>query len=282
MVSSMGFYQPFAPTSFPPPPFSQQGIPPPPPHYQINFPPPPPGFPGVPFPPQGFPPFDSMAPLPPPPPGGPSPAVMPMLPPPPPGIYETALPPPPPGFPANMQMQQTLPPPPPGFFPRRSQTAAAMQDPLSSLPHQTFLAHRASGQTGPSSQPTLQSHPSLPSKPAPPAPPAIGSAAAAAATISAEPQLRDFKKEATAFVPASMRRKKGTGAGDADIAMPAALNAAPGAGPVEGAARPDLMSTLNAQFGAPPLAGKEKGKPKPKDDYANFVEEMGDLLGSGA
>lgn len=115
----------------------------------------------------------------------------------------------------------------------------------------------------------------MPSKPGPPPAATAGSAAAAAATISAAPELRDFKKEATAFMPASMRRKKG--AEGARGAPP--VNAAPGAVPMEGSPRPDLLGTLKDQLGmaqTPVVQEKVKGK---KDDYAKFVDEMGDLLG---
>ncbi|TEB05178.1 hypothetical protein FA13DRAFT_1769087 [Coprinellus micaceus] len=106
-----------------------------------------------------------------------------------------------------------------GFFPRRSQSAGSMQDPLSKRPNPTLrflLNPRAT--------------------------------AALNATVEAAPELRDFKKEATAFVPAAVKRKKA------------------GTGPVEsnvdsGSRRPDLQES------------------KPKDDYAKFVEEMGDILG---
>jgi hypothetical protein len=92
----------------------------------------------------------------------------------------------------------------------------------------------------------------------------------ATATVSAEPELRDFKKESTAFMPASMRKKKGAAA-----AVPgggAKVNAAPavGGGETVREERPDLVSTLKGQFG---------DVPKPKGDYEKFVEEMGDVIG---
>ncbi|KAK0505774.1 WW domain binding protein 11-domain-containing protein [Armillaria luteobubalina] len=200
------------------------------------MPPPPPMFlstPFPPFPPTGFPGY--------------------MVPP--------GIPPPPPNFP--------MPPPPPGFFPRRQQSTAALQDPLSSIPHQTFQGHRA--------QVLATPHPSLPPKPRPEASPS--------AIISAEPQLRDLKKEATSFVPTSLKRKKA-----ASASASGRINAAPGVGDaVEGevSARPDLLSALKGQFGSapmnnPPAAPSSKGKStasKTKDDYEKFVEEMGDILG---
>jgi hypothetical protein len=143
-----------------------------------------------------------------------------------------------------------------------------MQDPLSSVPHKTFQAHKATQQAS-------KPHPSLPAKPA-------AATAALNATVEAAPELRDFKKEATAFVPAAVKRKKaGTGVGHTP-----AINAAPSVGdagvekPAEsnvdsGSRRPDLVSTLMNQFPMP----LSKQESKPKDDYAKFVEEMGDILG---
>lgn len=159
-----------------------------------------------------------------------------------------------------------------------------MQDPLSTVPHQTFQAHRASQLAPP--------HPSLPANPiktssssANPSLPAKPTAAAelAAATVFAAPELRDLKKEATSFVPSAVKRKKVTTT-DATSKLNAApvLNSpAPSAGDdvktdeVE-LARPDLVSALKMQFGAVPVPQATKSK----SDYDKFVEEMGDILGT--
>ncbi|KAF7793448.1 hypothetical protein EIP86_004560 [Pleurotus ostreatoroseus] len=230
----------------------------------IPPPPPPAGFPGVipslpPLPPAGF-----SAPIPPPPVGFPPFPPSPGFP----GAMGNWMPPPPPGFIA--QVMPPMPPPPPGFFPRRSQSQASKQDPLSSIPHQTYQAHQAAKSTTPA-------HPSLPPKPS--AAVTSGSApVSAAAVVSAEPELRDFKKEATAFVPASLKRKKAvTGAG-------AKVNAAPtvesGDEPGPAAApRPDLLSTIRSQFGTKESAKDAAQDPKPKDDYTKFLDEMSDILG---
>ena len=120
----------------------------------------------------------------------------------------------------------------------------------------------------------------------------------AAATISAEPELRDFKKEATAFVPAALKRKRG--------AVPGAsgrINAAPNVsvGTEVGqdnseavvAPRPDLMDALKQKIGPLANASANVGPPeselatprtkakteKSMDDYERFRAEMGDLLG---
>ncbi|KAF8921873.1 WW domain binding protein 11-domain-containing protein [Mucidula mucida] len=177
----------------------------------------------------------------------------------------------PPNFMTNM------PQPPPGFFPRGTLTPGTMQDPLSSIPYQTFQGHR--------SQPPPPPHSSLPPKPQfNPA-----SSQAVAATVSAEPELRNLKKEATSFVPASLKRRKaGTG-----VVGSSRINAAPGVLDEDDAAehptRPDLLSVLKDQFGPAPSVPSTSGpvsvKPKTdvdnsKDDYAKFVEEMGDILGN--
>jgi len=194
-------------------------------------------------------------------------------------------PPPPPGF-----AQQHFPPPPPGFFPRRSQSASSVQDPLSSIPHQTFQAHRAT-------RTALPTHPSLPPPPSGSSGAVgAGTAATAAATVEAAPQLRDFKKESTAFVPATLKRKR-PAAADASSKK---INAAPSVGaPSDSAeggsdaapARPDLLSAVKGQLGsAASTAGvvakadatSKDSRPKPKDDYEKFLEEMGDILGPAA
>ena len=233
----------------------------------------PPPFPlmGVPLPPSVL----GTAPLPPPLPSGLPPlsgfsGAMPLPPPPPPPSVA------PPGFPhafPNFPPTVIPGPPPPGFFPRQ-QSASSMHDPLASVPHTTYQAHQAN-------RSSLPSHPSLPEKPV--------AAITAAATISAEPQLRDLKKEATAFVPPTLKRKRPTAPG----ASSAKINAAPTLTDDQDAteptlARPDLLSTLRDQFGAPPVVKADTSKnipPSPakkNDDYNKFLEEMDDILGAGS
>ncbi|KAH7914739.1 WW domain binding protein 11-domain-containing protein [Hygrophoropsis aurantiaca] len=235
----------------------------------VNLPPPPPGFPNpsIPLPPKP----QFLNTLPPPPPG------FPVKPPPLSGFPVQGFPP----FPPTGFMQHPLPPPPPGFAPR-IQSASAIQDPLSALPHQTYQAHHASHI--PNASVTL------------PPKPVAGNlqptgAPSAAATVSAAPQLRDLKKEATAFIPTSLKRKK--------VAAPAvstSVNAAPSLGDsssqaerVIASSKPDLLSVLKGQFGAvpvPPPASSsgnnlDRGESVPnksKDDYQKFMEEMGDVL----
>lgn len=191
-------------------------------------------------------------------------------------------PPPPPGFHGGIYTSPPgiipPPPPPPGFFPRRIQSAAAIQDPLSSIPHQTYQAHRAS-QLPPG-------HPSLPQRPSSGVLGTVPARTAhTGAIISAEPELRDLKKEATTFVPASLKRKRASG-----VPSSSKVNAAPsvnvGLEATSPQARPDLVGVLKSQLGsvtAPPsnspAPDKESPIVKEKDDYQKFVDEMNDLLG---
>ena len=151
-----------------------------------------------------------------------------------------------------------------------------MQDPLSSVPHESFQDYRA----------RRLAHASLPQNPTLATNADASSVSTAAATVSAGPQLRDLKKEATAFIPTALRKKRaGTVSGPAPK-----VNAAPSIGPdtgnsepMAGLERPDLLGMLKHQFG--PSSGTSgstkadsKAGSKPKDDYQKFVEEMGDLL----
>ncbi|KAI0778623.1 WW domain binding protein 11-domain-containing protein [Trametes elegans] len=258
-----------------PPPPPPPGIPVMPslPGATVPPPPPPPGFPVMsspPPPPVGFP---VLSPPPPPPQGFPVVSMSPL-----PGVP----PPSPAGFPPFPPTfgQPPMPPPPPGFYPRRGGNNGMIQDPLSSVPHQTYQAHRAARANGPPGPKATSGGVRLGPAPSTPAP-------AASAVISAEPELRDFKKEATAFVPAALKRKK-PGAGPSKVnAAPTVRSADDKGDDAEAApaARPDLLSTLQDKFGAPPpkKAKVAESTPaaaaKPKDDYDKFLEEMGDILG---
>lgn len=204
------------------------------------------------------------------------------------GLGHTA----PPGFPPGVSpyppvsafMQPYIPPPPPGFFPR-VQSTSSMQDPLSSIPHQTYQAHRVN---------RLMPHPSLPAKPSPTGASSLGipGANTATATVSAEPQLRDFKKEAMAFVPTSLKRKKpATGMASSKVNAAPSLGAGSESSELAQVSRPDLVSSLMDKFGPVPVVAtaspNEKASSKgmqpdagKKDDYQKFVEEMGDILGT--
>ena len=132
--------------------------------------------------------------------------------------------------------------------------------------------------------------PSVPSR-------AQSASSTGAVTISAPAQLRDLKKESTAFVPSSLKRKKTVGAPNTSGKVSTSrINAAPEAnldeskdGEVE-AARPDLLGALMTNFPAPTArTGRDEAptkKPKlvitetmkSKDDYERFIEEIGDIL----
>lgn len=266
-------------------------------HFAV-LPPLPPLPPGdsLPLPPPIFSLFPSSNLLLPPPPGSPSGFISV----PPGGFIQPSVPPPPlAGFPVVC--------PPPEFTPHptarahvRLQSNASMQDPLTSAPHQTFQAYRASAQL---------SHP-LPSEltqgahgdPAPS--PQLGVQPATpnpdSGTVSAPAQLRDFKKESTAFLPPSLKRKRPGGiAGSSTGLTTNRINAAPGADSAgEGCtgdghelepARPDLLGALKSNFPTP-VAKAESGEAvqktklglpeatRGKDDYEKFMEEIGDIL----
>jgi hypothetical protein len=145
-----------------------------------------------------------------------------------------------------------MPPPPPGF-PRRGPAPIAQSSGSRALVH-----------AAPSSLPPIRS-----------------AAVTASATVSAEAQLRDFKKESTAFVPTSLQRKRapaGGGAGKVNAA-PALDEENHGLAQGVAQARPDIVSTLKVQFGGAKEV-KAQEKPKVKGDYEKFVEGMGDILGS--
>lgn len=194
----------------------------------------------------------------------PPPTMHPMVPPPPPPSGYPL--PPPPSFPQHYPIPPPstlpplpagfpMPPAPPGFF-NRHETSGFMHDSLAGIPHKTYQAQ-------PHPQPAT-----LPPRPPSQSSPGVDNAVTAAATVFAEPELRDLKRESTAFMPASIKRKK-TASGTSK------LNAAPSVGTGEPSgskpARPNLLSTLKEQFGT---AGSNS---KPSD-YDKFLEEMGDIL----
>lgn len=145
-----------------------------------------------------------------------------------------ALPPRPPlgqQFPSYGHHQQQpggpapyFPTPPPGFFPNNSANnnfggpsqsgqyqqrphqpfvqrgpAQPVSDPLSDVPHQTYQAHRLARRE------ESKAESDLPKKPDGETTKPVSQAEA---TISAAPQLRDFRKEAAAFVPRAAKKKK--------------------------------------------------------------------------
>jgi hypothetical protein len=119
-------------------------------------------------------------------------------------------------------------------------------------------------------------------------------------TVSAPAQLRDLKKESTAFVPSSLKRKKPDAAAGPSVAPSKRIDAAPGANSTdrdgEGdvlPARPDLLGTLKSNFPTSKEENKTTDTPaakipkldsskttKGKDDYEQFMAEVSDMLGS--
>lgn len=219
---------------------------------------------------------------PPPPPGfgiGQAPVMMP----PPPGFGTSAsLPPPPPGFsqvyvtPLHSLPLGAIPPPPMGF-PNFAPNLLPPPIPAAQH-HRTRRRDGVVAQKDPFAPPipsTLPPPPeSLPAKPQPPPLPL-----STTATISAEPELRDFKKEATSFVPRQAKKLPGK------IGVNSRVNATPSTGEATeevGSSRPDLKQTLiNAGFAAaaPDTKPVEMARsPKGADDYEKFMEDMDDLL----
>ncbi|EUC67068.1 mRNA biogenesis factor [Rhizoctonia solani AG-3 Rhs1AP] len=224
--------------------------------------------------------------------------------------YGAAFPPFPPNAPLYAQPHSYIPPPPPGFptttnplypppfvpsapypqqtigrelKPRDRQLAEAVrvvQDPLSSVPHITYQAHQAQRHQLPT-PPSTAVAPPVPSQHGLPPKPGGASRTTASATISAEPELRDLKKEATAFVPTSMRRatKKGPNANPiSGLHINAAPNEDGDQGGPSAEPRKDLMSVLGSQLGVAdkPASGSKAGQGK--DDYENFLAEVGSFL----
>lgn len=111
--------------------------------------------------------------------------------------------------------------------------------------------------------------------------PANRSRTQAAAVISAEPELRDLKREATAFVPTAVKRQKTTATQQIKTRMNAAPDSSHDEGdPIQGPQRPDLVATLrSAGIGAQALENSLPAKVKIKDDYDDFLGEVGDILG---
>ncbi|GAA5870432.1 hypothetical protein JCM3774_002726 [Rhodotorula dairenensis] len=237
--------------------------------------------------------------------------------------FQTPVPPPPPGFPRPPMPHgprgsrfPARPPPPPGTH---------LIDPLNAYgdPPRVGGAQMGPGQGfgpvpppgGVQPPPPPQAGPSGPSPffAVPGAQPAVVAAAPAAstssaghagATISAAPQLRDLKKEATAFVPLAMRKKmkqqqatlakaglssinaaRGANAGGSnggDVDGPAAEGGGGGAGaPPRKRTLMDEMrdrgigSASGVNAGAASTAGRDDVE---VDDYERFRAEMADLL----
>ncbi|KAH7338882.1 WW domain binding protein 11-domain-containing protein [Rhizoctonia solani] len=221
-------------------------------------------------------------------------AAFPPFPPNAPSYAHTYVPPPPPGFPTTFS---TYPPPFAQSTPypqqvvgrepkprdrQLAEAARAVQDPLSNVPHVTYQAHQAQRHQLPA-PPLAGVGPSASLQHGLPPKPGGTSQTTVSATISAAPELRDLKKEATAFMPASMRRatKKGP---NTKAGLGLQINAAPnedGDQSVPSAEpRKDLMSVLGSQLGVTdkPTSRSNTKAGQGKDDYEKFLDEVGSLL----
>jgi hypothetical protein len=190
-------------------------------------------------------------------------------------------------------------PPPPHSLPMRpirphtsnithDRPPAAVQDPLSDAPTQTYQGYQIQRHELPA-KPTVTASSSTSTSAAQPHADSAGSAspAPAAAIISAEPQLRDLRKEATSFVPRGIKRKNQQLPGGVSV------NSAPGAGDVDvdgdlvRAKRTNgggLMSKLHGVLGDMKqshggLGGtaKRTGTEVNEDDYQKFLAGLGSL-----
>ncbi|KAN0059856.1 hypothetical protein ACQY0O_008430 [Thecaphora frezii] len=282
------------PAGPPPPPLpSQSPIPTGPKNSSLPARPPP-------LPPYGQPP----PPLGPPPllPGGP-PMMhgQPYPPPPPPGGY-TGLPPPLPPPRHGWGRGRGGPPPYPsgggfrgGRPPQHRGAPQQTMDPITGEESVTYQGQRfarpplpprppLSGSfTAPPSGPSGTAGPSRPRPPPPSAPPRPPPSV----VLSAAPQLRDLKKEATAFVPAAIRKKQQAEKQRIKMGLPGRIEAAPGGSGGGGAAdgaegntaaeqKPDLLLALQPHLDA---GAARKGKARDEEsEYSRFLDEVGDLL----
>jgi hypothetical protein len=218
---------------------------------------------GLPIPPPPF----GFAVIPPPPPGFAIPAQIPL------NLPPGAIPGPPmglPPFPPNL----SPPPPPtnPRDHPRNSRYRGpppGVYDPMVPFPPQVLPPTPHST----SSLPPPPAH--LPPRPSAAPPPPLPTSTTA--VISAKPELRDFKKEATSFVP---RQAKKIAKGNSRV------NATPDTGDSTPAnVRPDLMKSLEeagVSFPKQPptevAQKKASSKVEATNDYDKFMDDMGDLL----
>ena len=180
---------------------------------------------------------------------------------------------------------------PPRPYVSRDRAPNMVQDPLSDSPTQTYQAYQIGKHELPpkpiSSSAVISSAPSAPSSaeangsslPVKPRPdPEAG-------TISAAPVLRDLRKEATAFVPRGVKRKKPVGG--------VTVNAAPGSGDVDedgdsvrvkraeqgGGLMGKLKGVLDASSGPTAAPGRNgaNGSHGGDEEYQRFLDGLGDL-----
>lgn len=196
--------------------------------------------------------------------------------------------PPPQGFGTG---SNHMPLPPPGFFPNhghgpgfqpgfrppQQRPGVMHQDPLSNVPHTTFQAHRVAKQEGAASTGSQ---------------PATGeSTPPVAAVIEAAPQLRDFGKEAAAFVPRAAKKKKTATSAIQIDAAPSPQTQSEDAPSTESRAQPSGAEEKQEVPAAPvynPASGGLMGKlsgilgsapapTKPHDDYQSFLAGLDNL-----
>lgn len=185
-----------------------------------------------------------------------------------------------------------------------------MSDPLNAAggPQRAFQQGRAGpgpgagASIGPVQQPApsdAAAPPSAAPSPFLPLPGAAAAAGSSAATISAAPQLRDLKKEATAFVPAAMRRKMAQQKATLAKAGLTSVDAARGAGGAGGAGETEggekkkslveemrergigVAGVVGGGAGAGVAQQNREGGAKTdqgKEDYERFRAEMGEFL----
>ncbi|BGP54281.1 hypothetical protein JCM8202v2_001858 [Rhodotorula sphaerocarpa] len=244
------------------------------------------------------------------------------------------LPPPPHSLPSRPNFRQPGAPPHgpknPRFPARPPPPGSHMSDPLNTEggPNRAYQQGRSIGPMQPAGGPGYPPPPPAAAGPspffaipgaqpsivagaaaaaAPGAPPSAGAAGpASSATISAAPQLRDLRKEATAFVPLAMRKKMKQQQATLSRAGLVSINAARGADPVAGvegdgdedlsgeaAAAPKkrtLMDEMRERGIGAAAAGMSTDSNSSAsraasaqadggaDDYERFREEMADLL----
>ncbi|KAF6767550.1 WW domain binding protein 11 [Kalmanozyma brasiliensis GHG001] len=120
--------------------------------------------------------------------------------------------------------------------------------------------------------------------PAPPGPPGPPPSVPDGVVISAEPQLRNFKKESTAFVPAAIRKKQQEEKARTKRGMPGRIDAAPVSNDAtdsyEASAKdkPDLLKSVQAHLPSKVADQRSSGSQSKKSDYDRFLDEVGDLL----
>lgn len=164
---------------------------------------------------------------------------------------------------------------------RPPRTQIIVQDPLDDTPTQTYQSYQASLPTSEQQIPGLPG--SIPINPPAPV------QKAAPTVISAAPQLRDLRKEATVFVPRNLKRKAPTAGGR--------INAAPGGGVVDdegdevvvrkmdsglmgklkGVLGPELGSSGKIGGQGKSGGGSKSAMKGADEDYEKFLAGLGDI-----